>query len=167
MNRTPRTVMLVLTTMLLAGCLGGLDDFVEEWEEEEQGQMNWIAPELDLGYRVRSSPVLERYDSCSALENDLRDSLAEEMLVSLDQASYWHWYSWGWRGGMEDDMVVFDGDGGAPVAESASANSGQQTMDSSEPPSSSGTDRSGEYSETNNQEQGVEMVVVIMELQEE
>ena len=30
MNRTPRTVMLVLTTMLLAGCLGGLDDFVEE-----------------------------------------------------------------------------------------------------------------------------------------
>ena len=156
MDRTPRTVMLVLTTMLLAGCLGGLDDFVEEWEEEEQGQMNWIAPELDLGYRVRSSPVLERYDSCSALENDLRTSLAEEMLVSLDQASYWHWYSWGWRGGMEDDMVVFDGDGGAPVAESASANSGQQTMDSSEPPSSSGADRSGEYSETNNQEQGVD-----------
>ena len=166
MNRTPRTVMLVLTTMLLAGCLGGLDDFVEEWEEEEQGQMNWIAPELDLGYRVRSSPVLERYDSCSALENDLRDSLAEEMLVSLDQASYWHWYSWGWRGGMVDDMVM-DGDGGAPVAESASANSGQQTMDSSEPPSTSGADRSGEYSETNNQEQGVELVVVVMELQEE
>ena len=36
MNRTPRTVMLVLTTMLLAGCLGIVDDFVQEWEEQEQ-----------------------------------------------------------------------------------------------------------------------------------
>ena len=152
MNRTPRTVMLVLTTMLLAGCLGIVDDFVQEWEEQEQIQMNWIPPELDLGHRVRNSPVLDRYDSCSALENDLRDSLAEEMLVNLDQASYWHWYSWGWMGGMEDDMLMeMDG---APVADSA--NSAEQGMDSSAPPSSSGAERSGEYSETNNQEQGVD-----------
>ena len=104
MTRRPTTVLFVLASMLLAGCLSAVDEWVDD--EENRPVMDWIAPELNLGYRVRSSPVLDTYDNCGALEEDLRNSLAEEMLVSLDQASYWHWYSWGWRGGMEDDMVM-------------------------------------------------------------
>jgi uncharacterized secreted protein with C-terminal beta-propeller domain len=161
MTRRPTTVFIVLASMLLAGCLGAVDEWIEDGENHPV--MDWIAPELNLGYRVRSSPVLDTYDNCGALEEDLRNSLAEEMLVSLDQASYWHWDSWGWRGGgMVDDMVM-EMDGGAPVADqstsggaeaSGSANSGS---DSSAPPSSSGAgDREGQYSETNNQEEGVD-----------
>ena len=150
-------VLFVLASMLLAGCLGG----VKEWAEDEENRpaMDWIAPELDLGYRARSSPALDTYDNCGELEEDLRNSLAEEMLVSLDQASYWHWYSYGWRGGMVDDMVM-EMDGGAVADQSSNEAGGAETSvgsDSSAPPSSSGTgDREGQYSETNNQEEGVD-----------
>ncbi len=153
MTRTPVMVIIVLASMLLAGCLGTIENPIDE---ENNDEIEWISPELLLGNRVRSSPVLDQYDGCAELEEDLRNSLAEEMMVSLDQSSYWHWNSWGFRGGMMDD-VAFDG----AVAESASADadSGQTSAgtDSSSPPSSSGAgDREGEYSETNNQEEGVD-----------
>jgi hypothetical protein len=150
MARTPVMVLIVLASMLLAGCLGTIKNPMNDEDEEN---MEWLSPELLLGNRVRSSPVLNHYDGCAELEEDLRNSLAEEMIVGLDQASYWHWNSWGFRGGfMEDDMVM-DG----AVAEMSGDGDSNQAMDSSSPPSSSGSgDREGEYSETNNQEEGVD-----------
>ncbi|MBS72384.1 MAG: hypothetical protein CMO20_05475 [Thermoplasmata archaeon] len=151
MARRPVMVIMVLASLMMAGCLG----YFENDETEEN--FDWITPELMLGDRMRSSPVLDQYDGCAELEEDLRNSLAEEMKVSLDQASYWHWNSWGFRGGgMIDDMVMFDGDMAMPeIAEAGSDIS--NSMDSSTPPSSSGTeDREGQYSETNNQEEGVD-----------
>ncbi len=153
MARRTVTVLLVIASMMTAGCLG----ILENPQEEEEQIMDWISPELLLGNRMRSSPVLNHYDGCAELEEDLRNSLAEEMIVGLDQASYWHWNSWGFRGGgvwIEDDVMVgavdfaeMDGDVGAT----------ESAMDSSSPPSSSGAgDREGQYSETNNQEEGVD-----------
>jgi hypothetical protein len=92
MARTPVMVLIVLASMLLAGCLGTIENPINNEDEEN---MEWISPELLLGNRMRSSPVLNQYDGCAELEEDLRNSLAEEMMVGLDQASYWHWNSWG------------------------------------------------------------------------
>ncbi len=153
MARRPGMVLLVLASLILAGCLGAVDN---PKDDDNQTIDEWGTPELLLGNRVRSSPVLNHYNGCAELEEDLRTSLAEEMMVSLDQASYWHWNSWGWRGGMVDDVTMADG----AVAESAMAGgdqAGSNDMDSSSPPSSSGAeDREGQYSETNNQEDGVD-----------
>ena len=148
-------VFLVLASLLLSGCLSSIDNVVEDITGDDDGiTMDWVAPELDLGMRARSSPMLDIYQNCVDLEEDLKRSLAEEMLVSLDQASYWHWYSWGWRGGFMVDDIAVDMDGA--IAESADMGSAQGA-DSSAPPSSSGAgDREGQYSETNNQEEGVD-----------
>ena len=150
MARTPVMVMIVLASMLLAGCLGTIENPIND---EDRENMEWISPELLLGDRVRSSPVLSQYDGCADLEEDLRNSLAEEMMVGLDQASYWHWNSWGFRGGMMVDDMMMDG----AVAEMDGSNEASTGTDSSTPPSTSGAgDREGEYSETNNQEEGVD-----------
>ena len=150
MARTPVMVIIVLASMLLAGCLGTIENPIND---EDRENMEWIAPELLLSNRVRSSPVLDQYDGCADLEEDLRNSLAEEMMVGLDQASYWHWNSWGFRGGMMVDDMMMDG----AVAEMDGSNEASTGTDSSTPPSTSGSgDREGEYSETNNQEEGVD-----------
>jgi len=152
MARRPVTVLMVLASMMMAGCLGYF-----EGEDKEEEVFDWMTPELLLGNRVRSSPVLDQYNGCAELEEDLRNSLAEEMMVGLDQASYWHWNSWGFRGGfMEDDVMMMDGDMALPEMAEAGSDS-SNSMDSSSPPSSSGAeDREGQYSETNNQEEGVD-----------
>lgn len=152
MARRPVMALLVLASMILAGCLGAVENPIDG--EDETKVTDWNTPELLLGTRVRNSPALTQYTGCSELENDLRTSFAEEMMVSLDQASYWHWNSWGWRGGMDDDVAMADGG----VAEMAGGDAqGSDDMDSSAPPSSSGSeDREGQYSETNNQEEGVD-----------
>ena len=62
--------------------------------------------------------MLETYGQCEPLLADLKESIYNEMLVSLDQQSYWHWASPAWRGGVvfaEDDVAMMDG---APEAES-------------------------------------------------
>lgn len=146
-------VLLVLASLLLAGCLGAVDNPKDD--DDEQTISEWDTPELLLGHRVRSSPVLNHYNGCAELEDDLRTSLADEMMVSLDQASYWHWNDWGWRGGMVDDVAMADG--GVEESAMAGGDSASNDMDSSSPPSSSGSeDREGQYSETNNQEDGVD-----------
>ena len=72
------------------------------------------------------------------------------MLVSLDQQSYWHWAGPVWRGGgvmFEEDVAMMDG---AP--ESAADDSGSNTGGSAD----SDSGREGEFSGTNNQEEGVD-----------
>ena len=108
---------------------------------------------MSLGERTRTTPTLETYDDCTVLLEDLRDALWEQTLVEIDQNAYWNWASpWMMVGGggvwIEDDMIDV---GVAESAADGSANSGGAA------PSSSGAeDRSGTYSETNNQESGVD-----------
>lgn len=59
MARTPVMVIIVLASMLLAGCLGTIENPIND---EDRENMEWIAPELLLSNRVRSSPVLDQYD---------------------------------------------------------------------------------------------------------
>ncbi len=144
-----RVSILLVTILLLPGCLslGSSVDKTEElgpWEMPDGNE--W--PQLNLGERTRTSPTLNAYDDCEILEQDLRDALWEQTLVEIDQNSYWQWASpqifW-----FEDDMMM-DG----AVAEMADSDGGTNT--GSAPPSSGAEDRSGTYSETNNQEQGVD-----------
>ena len=148
MKRSPRTAILVLLMMLNSGCLGAIDDLDDIDDDIIDPILDWLEgeyPRLDLPTRERTSPVLDISDECELLLTNLQDSIYNEMLVALDQQAYWHWAGPVWRGGMEDDMVAFDG---APeAAGDASADFGSNTDD---------TSREGEYSETNNQEEGVD-----------
>jgi len=142
--------MLVLVMMLSSGCLGLMDDVVDDIDDVViDPVLDWLEgeyPGLDLPTRERTSPVLDSYDECELLLADLQGSVYNEMLVALDQESYWHWAGPVWRGGgvwMEDDVMME----GAPVA-SADGDAGSSN--------SADTSREGEYSETNNQEEGVD-----------
>jgi hypothetical protein len=48
-------------------------------------------PQLDLSERIFGSPQLVSYQQCSDLLSDLKQSVYDEMLVQLDQQSYYHW----------------------------------------------------------------------------
>ncbi len=142
--------MLVLVMMLSSGCLGLMDDVVDDIDDVViDPVLDWLEgeyPGLDLPTRERTSPVLDSYDECELLLADLQSSVYNEMLVALDQESYWHWAGPDWDGGgvwMEDDVMME----GAPVA-SADGDAGSSN--------SADTSREGEYSETNNQEEGVD-----------
>ena len=150
MDTKKYTAVLVLSLMLSAGCLSAIEDIAEIEEDVIDSVLDWLDseyPHLDLPARERTSPVLETYGQCEPLLADLKESIYNEMLVSLDQQSYWHWASPAWRGGVvfaEDDVAMMDG---APEAESGS-NSGAST--------DSDSGREGQFSGTNNQEDGVD-----------
>ena len=134
--------ILVLAMMLTSGCLGAIEDI----EDELDRTINIIVedyPKLDLPDRTRTQPTLQTYDECDALLLDLKNSLFDEMLVRLDQESYYHWIGgpWMWREG----GVMFGDD--VAVAESATDDGGSN---------SASTSREGEFSGTNNQEAGVD-----------
>ena len=132
------TCMLVT---LLAGSLGVIyyindDDGDPNWPYNPgEGTDNIIAPLL--AERQRSSAQLLGYDSCEALETDLKQNIREEMLVDL--ATYSSGYYW-WRNG-DDVFLEMDGaeNGGAPQAGAA-----EKRVEGED------------YSGTNNQEQGVD-----------
>ena len=134
--------ILVLAMMLTSGCLGAIEDI----EDELDRTIDIIVedyPKLNLPDRTRTQPTLQTYDECDALLLDLRNSLFDEMLVRLDQESYYHWIGgpWMWREG----GVMFSDD--VAVAESAADDAGSN---------SASTSREGEFSGTNNQEAGVD-----------
>tara|TARA_B100000700_G_scaffold150611_1_gene167265 strand:- start:1033 stop:3480 length:2448 start_codon:yes stop_codon:yes gene_type:complete len=153
MNAGPKTAIVAIMMMLSSGCLGAVEDIVDVEEEVIDSVLDWLDseyPHLDLPERERSTPVLETYDQCNLLLADLRESIYNEMLVSLDQQSYWHWAGPVWRGGgvmFEEDVAMMDG---AP--ESAADESGSNTGGSAD----SDSGREGEFSGTNNQEEGVD-----------
>ena len=119
MDASPKAAILALMMLLTSGCLGAVDDIVDIDDEIVDSVLDWLDseyPHLDLPDRERTSPVLETYDECGILLADMQDSIYNEMLVSLDQQSYWHWAGPVWRGGgafIEDDVAMMDG---APVS---------------------------------------------------
>ncbi|GIT74995.1 MAG: hypothetical protein Ct9H300mP30_0570 [Methanobacteriota archaeon] len=151
MNRSPRAAILVLLMMLSSGCLGAVDDLEDIEDEVIDPILDWLEgeyPRLDLPDRERTSPTLDIYNECENLLADLQDSIYNEMLVSLDQQAYWHWAAPGWRGGgvwIEDDVAMMDGAPEMAADESAGSSD-----------SDGGGSREGEYSGTNNQEEGVD-----------
>lgn len=153
MNTSPKAVILALMMMLSSGCLGAVDDLVNIEDDVVDSVLDWLDseyPHLDLPDRERTSPVLETYDQCDLLLADLKESIYNEMLVSLDQQSYWHWAGPVWRGGgvfIEDDVAMMDGAPEGAADESGSNTGGTANSDS---------DREGEFSGTNNQEEGVD-----------
>lgn len=142
---TPTLLMIFL--MATAGCLQAVDDAVEDIERTIDA-LEGEYPKLDLPERTRSSPELQNYDACDTLLEDLKRAVYDEMVVNLDQQSYWHWVSEPW-------MVRF----GNP--ELATLDGEPMVADSTDDVAATGTDsdsgsREGEFSGTNNQESGVD-----------
>ena len=136
---------LVLSILLMPGCLNIVDDIISDIEDSTDDY-----PSLALGERARASPALQTYDACSDLLEDLQDSAFEEALVSLDQNAYWHWtdsYYYALREGdvmmdgfaemASDDMAI---DSSAPTAVAVDSDSGNSAPVEGE-----------DYSGTNNQ----------------
>ena len=142
---TPTLLMIFL--MATAGCLQAVDDVVEDIERTIDA-LEGDYPKLDLPERNRSSPVLQNYDACETLLEDLKRAVYDEMVVNLDQQSYWHWVSepWAVRFG-NPELATLDGE--PMVAESTDDVAATGTD------SDSGS-REGEFSGTNNQESGVD-----------
>ena len=153
MNASPKAAIVAIMMMLSSGCLGAVEDIVDVEDEVIDSVLDWLDseyPHLDLPERERSTPVLETYGQCDLLLADLQESIYNEMMISLDQQSYWHWAGPVWRGGgvmFEEDVAMMDG---AP--ESAADDSGSNTGGSAD----SDSGREGEFSGTNNQEEGVD-----------
>ena len=142
---TPTLLMIFL--MATAGCLQAVDDVVEDIERTIDA-LEGDYPKLDLPERNRSSPMLQNYDACETLLEDLKRAVYDEMVVNLDQQSYWHWVSepWAVRFGNPESATL---DGEPMVAESTDDVAATGTE------SDSGS-REGEFSGTNNQESGVD-----------
>ncbi len=104
----------------------------------------------------RSSPQLMAYDSCGALEEDLKTNLKDEMRATLASNLEGNYYRGGGGGGgvwLEDDVMVAEMDDGG----GAQSGSADQSGGSSESPTSNGvTGSEREFSGTNNQEGGVD-----------
>ena len=163
MRRNPTLAILGLLVLMMPGCLSGLvddtDDFQNTpWAMPTDGE--W--PHLALDERQRGPSALSWYDGCADLESDLRAALWQQTLVEMDQNSYWHWATptWGWGGmWMEDDMAVAEmADGAVADAGAVAPNAAQRegSAPSSSGANAGGEDREGTYSETNNQEDGVD-----------
>ena len=146
MNTDKKAAFLVLLMMLSSGCLGAIEDVIDDTIEILEGEY----PQLDLPIRERTNPILQDYNQCSELLDDLRSALYQEMLVNLDQESYWHWASPVWRGGgvwLAEDVAMMDGAAEATDDSGAANTGGSAESDSG---------REGEFSGTNNQESGVD-----------
>ena len=105
-------------------------------------------PKLDLPERTRSSPSLHTYDACETLLEDLKTAVHDEMIVNLDQQSYWHWVT---------EPIMMRMDGGSIFAEPELALADDSTTDTGGTGSEQTTEsREGEFSGTNNQEAGVD-----------
>ena len=151
MKADVRVPIILVALLLLPGCLNSVIDDIEDstiWEMSPNGE--W--PQLSLSERTRTTPTLDNYEDCTVLLEDLKNALWEQTLVEIDQNAYWNWaepvmFGGGW---LMDDMAV-EMDGAMPEASADAGNSGGTA------PSSSGPeDRSGTFSETNNQESGVD-----------
>jgi len=138
--------LLMLFLMMTAGCLQAVDDVVKDIDRTIDA-LEGDYPKLDLPERTRSSPVLQKYDACETLLEDLKRAVYDEMVVNLDQQSYWHWVSEPWmlRSGTTDAFFAEE----PMLAESADDVAVAGTD------SDSGS-REGEFSGTNNQESGVD-----------
>lgn len=142
----------IVLIMSLSGCLGTLDDIVDDTVIDDIVKIPFEDIELPTDWnniieRTISSPYLVPFDSCSALESQLKQTILEEAKIQLIQAAEETYYrNWGWA---EDDVAMAQEDGavdeGAPAASGADSGSSQAKREEGE-----------DYSGTNNQEQGVD-----------
>ena len=144
-NRT-NNAMLMLVVLLSAGCLQAVDDVIEDIDRTIDA-LEGDYPQLEMPERTRSSPVLHNYDACDTLLEDLKRAVYDEMVVNLDQQSYWHWVSDPWMMRM-DDIAFAEGDPAIAEDSADSVGSFGTSADSDS--------REGEFSGTNNQESGVD-----------
>ena len=139
MNTKPLTSIIVLFTLISSGCLGIIDDINNDIDKKIT-LIDGEYPQLNLSERIYGSPELVNYDECDNLLADLRKSVHDEMMVQLDQQSYYYWSPS--PGGLWfDDVMLAEGDG---IAEASVGTS------------TSSDNREGEFSGTNNQESGVD-----------
>ena len=145
-NRTTNAI-LILVILLSAGCLQAVDDVIEDIDQTIDA-LEGNYPQLEMPERTRSSPGLHNYDACDTLLEDLKRAVYDEMVVNLDQQSYWHWVSDPWM------MRT----GGPELAEAGMAtDDGSAYAGTDSPVTSAESDsREGEFSGTNNQESGVD-----------
>ena len=142
MYKKPLTTIFVLFILLSSGCLGIIEDINDDINDTVV-LIDGEYPQLDLSERIFGSPELVSYQQCSDLLDDLKQSVHEEMLVQLDQQSYYHWSP------NVMSLRTWDEDGLMMAESSAESDSTSATT-------SSGDDRTGEVSGTNNQESGVD-----------
>ena len=108
MNMKPITSIIVLFTLISSGCLGIIDDI----NNDIDNKISFIDgeyPQLDLSERIFSSPRLVNYDQCDDLLEDMRGSVYDEMIVQLDQQSYYHWSPNPWMYLGTDDVALAEG----------------------------------------------------------
>ena len=102
MGRISIRALSMMLLMMTAGCLQAVDGVIEDIDRTIDA-LEGDYPKLDLPERTRSSPSLQNYDACETLLEDLQSAVYDEMIVNLDQQSYWHWVS-------EPIMLRMDGD---------------------------------------------------------
>ena len=141
MMKRSQTTIFVLFILLSSGCIGVIED-INDNIDDTIILIDDEYPQLDLSERIFGSPQLVSYQQCSDLLSDLKQSVYDEMLVQLDQQSYYHWTP----NMYVDDIMWREGD----VALAESSDEGAST------PTADNDDRTGEYSGTNNQESGVD-----------
>ena len=158
MNNNVKSSFLVIFLFLSSGCLGSVDEIIKDFEDVVDDTLDAIEgnyPKIELPERVRTSPILEQYDNCDKLVLELREAVRNEMLVSLDQQSYWHWISEPmvrFGGEMMDDLMIVED---VAMAEDSASTSDMGSVD--EQSSNTNSDSSeGQFSGTNNQELGVD-----------
>ena len=90
MRRKSIRAFSMMLLMMTAGCLQAVDGVIEDIDRTIDA-LEGDYPKLDLPERTRSSPSLHTYDACETLLEDLKTAVYDEMIVNLDQQSYWHW----------------------------------------------------------------------------
>jgi uncharacterized secreted protein with C-terminal beta-propeller domain len=146
MARDVSVSILILLMILSSGCLAAIEDAAEDIDQtikdidQTINALGGDYPKIELPERIRSTPDLQNYGQCTELLEDLKTAVYDEMLVNLDQNSYWHWST-----GILRSDVFFDSEGDDMVS-----------LAESDTSTSDGGSREGEYSETNNQESGVD-----------
>ena len=138
-------VFMTLLMFLSSGCIGLIED-VSDIAEEIDNTINALGgdyPKLELPERIRTNPNLQNYDQCNELLEDLKTAAYDEMIVSLDQESYWHWSTNILRTFNNGDDIFMLEDGFPEIASDAVSKTPIN-------------DREGEFSGTNNQESDVD-----------
>ena len=127
--------ILTLAMMLVSGCTGVIDEPIDTPDVTLPSDWSTAVS------RTVSNPQLSGFADCQALEESLKQSIAEEYRTQILQAAEEVYYYGGFW--MEDDAeMAMDGATGASNGQTKSAS----------PPREEGKDFSG----TNNQEEGVD-----------
>ena len=147
MRRKSIRAFSMMLLMITAGCLQAVDGVIEDIDRTIDA-IEGDYPKLDLPERTRSSPSLHTYDACETLLEDLKTAVHDEMIVNLDQQSYWHWVT---------EPIMMRMDGGSIFAEPDLDLADDSATDTGGSGSEQTTEsREGEFSGTNNQEAGVD-----------